>query len=1396
VYASLSRSSGPGNMAVVAASGTPSRGGGSRGGVGSRGATNKFDNLDDLLSSRSFNSREELEAALEDNPFEVLGDFQINNQVRSIVMDQLWDMTPKQQAMVLPLNLRFEGNVAEALVAMQRQINEIRQREAASRYITDLFRKVKLAIWGPRRWAKLFIGIARRFEADMTRYREQLFTAVALDDLHAVRLLKDRIPPMLWLWWAYDLDLTGLAGRRYRPEMLRLLPELQGKEYTTADEAQMFRDALTARLPPGSRQAILEGQMSQSYISLVRKAMLKNTEIDLAKLEEKLSHASAGPWRTQAVPACGINYGDRGDYAGWCALHFVAHASAAPTTCVKAARMLLTARADPDVGDVAGTTPLHAAAFRNNIAAVRLLLKVGASVEAQDQQGCTALLIAARSRHTSVVLELMLWALPPDQHARFVTSPQERRWKLLSPVTGAKLLHEVSDGNQRRAQQLVQVGDSYGRAYIHFTDSRGRCPLHHAVLSLHNDLECIEMIRLLVALSAYVDFCDMNGEAPLHYAARAGRHQVIRHLMRLHAHPGLKDKTGRTPLMLAALGADESPVAPKYSGVLVNEGCDLDTFETLLRWNGAGTAPGVVIRQPMPGPSGDKVREMLDISKGGIPEGASPEFIPTQEAALAKARALLELAFDDQHIFDGEGRINRGDRLQLFRIIYRVDPNNMSVEKRTRLLWISISEPLVRMYYANILEPRLVELLQYILLTAYGPRGMAFATLVVLGQEGRQMKPTWEAILEALKPGQLKERIHEIFQLCFRGPNPKHTKWVGAAWDREGYPREPDSIPWEGLHYVEEETAMVLKSGPSSGIEAFQRNDLPVFLQAADVRYAAQSNTKQTPHRAEHFQLSHRLYVDEATGALAFHASRVRTIGERLICPLLQEAIDGLEKEAASQRSVANRDFLRYLLEQAVPPTSAAFDWREAFVEAWQAVRANAVAAVWRIPRGLEALTQRSWENAGAGDTPPTQAKLLTEEDRSWLLKQQTAKAFVELWRAKAIEDTEDFTSIVVTLADETSVQCAEGGNFYTPPPLGTGVEVGSIVVVAAMRTHCELNGLQGRVIEHHAETNTFAVALSENHRIICLSPDNLQRVQELGQGNKLSAAKKKMIFAKRFWHATYGMLLWGRAVQLQPHFAKELRKVLGQGAQIRGPRLRPRADVLVGPMDPPPSHLNITPLEAELEKLEGPDQFADLLKAEVLCPDTASFAHVWAALCHASQHSGDLRAKRLLMRQRSTMKRVSTESTFAAGAPEDEDDDDSSSSGTGDEWEEEVKNEGQGLELDPSIAARKVRKTKWITTMTILHVHVDRDWEKVFPRCAGIMLTMCLALQELGPMSPPPIKILAQVELLFTSTLEARYLAEVFQLDPAVDRPATMQTERWDPLKSRRRRPVHGTML
>ena len=43
------------------------------------------------------------------------------------------------------------------------------------------------------------------------------------------------------------------------------------------------------------------------------------------------------------------------------------------------------------------------------------------------------------------------------------------------------------------------------------------------------------------------------------------------------------------------------------------------------------------------------------------------------DCILARCRALAELGFDDQTIIDKEGRVNRGDRIQLFHYLFKKD---------------------------------------------------------------------------------------------------------------------------------------------------------------------------------------------------------------------------------------------------------------------------------------------------------------------------------------------------------------------------------------------------------------------------------------------------------------------------------------------------------------------------------------------------------------------------------------------------------------------------------------------------------------------------------------------------------------------------------------------------
>lgn len=73
---------------------------------------------------------------------------------------------------------------------------------------------------------------------------------------------------------------------------------------------------------------------------------------------------------------------------------------------MEATEFLLSNKQDPNAQDVSGITPIMLAAERDRAAAMRMLLKFGASVEAADRSGCTALHFAAAagSNETTTIL--------------------------------------------------------------------------------------------------------------------------------------------------------------------------------------------------------------------------------------------------------------------------------------------------------------------------------------------------------------------------------------------------------------------------------------------------------------------------------------------------------------------------------------------------------------------------------------------------------------------------------------------------------------------------------------------------------------------------------------------------------------------------------------------------------------------------------------------------------------------------------------------------------------------------------------------------------------------------------------------------------------------------------
>lgn len=191
-------------------------------------------------------------------------------------------------------------------------------------------------------------------------------------------------------------------------------------------------------------------------------------------------------------------------------------------------RTLISSRADLNVTDDLGRTPMIYAAEQGYEPIVRALAEAGASLNVQDGRGRTALLAAAEQGHLPVVLTLI----------------RERADTGLTADGKTALHHAVEKENPQIADALLAAGG----ADPNIKDRRSRTPLMHAAW-LGNPW----LTDLLTRMDADTALTDRRKRTALHYAARNGDPLVATFLIRAGANLNAKGGNNEeTPLMFAA----------------------------------------------------------------------------------------------------------------------------------------------------------------------------------------------------------------------------------------------------------------------------------------------------------------------------------------------------------------------------------------------------------------------------------------------------------------------------------------------------------------------------------------------------------------------------------------------------------------------------------------------------------------------------------------------------------------------------------------------------------------------------------------------------------------------------------------------------------------------------
>ncbi len=197
---------------------------------------------------------------------------------------------------------------------------------------------------------------------------------------------------------------------------------------------------------------------------------------------------------------------------------------------------LLALGADPSARNDYGSTPLSEAAVVGDAAVVQRLLEAGASVEAANADGQTALMIIARTSNLPVATLLLRHGANPNAH---------ERWR-----GQTALMWAAAEGQPEMVRLLVR----------HHADVNARSELTHFVRQ--------------VSAEPRMQARPSGGLTPLLYAARKGCLGCVRYLIAGGADVNLTDPDGVTPLLLAVLNLHFDVAA-----YLVQRGADVNKWD-------------------------------------------------------------------------------------------------------------------------------------------------------------------------------------------------------------------------------------------------------------------------------------------------------------------------------------------------------------------------------------------------------------------------------------------------------------------------------------------------------------------------------------------------------------------------------------------------------------------------------------------------------------------------------------------------------------------------------------------------------------------------------------------------------------------------------------------------
>ncbi|XP_076865963.1 transient receptor potential cation channel, subfamily N, member 1 [Brachyhypopomus gauderio] len=303
-----------------------------------------------------------------------------------------------------------------------------------------------------------------------------------------------------------------------------------------------LKKGVPLHMPNKSGAVCLHAAAKRGHAAVVKSLLLKGAHVDavtkdgLAALHVAVEHCKP------AVVQILLGFGARVQLRGGKALETPLHIAARVKEGEKVAEMLLKSGADVNAEQENGETAMHVAARHGGLQMMRALTEEGADLTWRSKAGESPLHVAVRHCHAHMVESI------------------------LNSLTNER--------SREEAELCVQQENQNGETALHLAAELRKD-------ALHGDEEDVLIIRTLMEYNADITAATRDaGETPLHYCARVGNHAVLREMLenvasgRLQTAINKHSENGRSPLLLAAERGHTAVVR-----VLLENGARVDVFD-------------------------------------------------------------------------------------------------------------------------------------------------------------------------------------------------------------------------------------------------------------------------------------------------------------------------------------------------------------------------------------------------------------------------------------------------------------------------------------------------------------------------------------------------------------------------------------------------------------------------------------------------------------------------------------------------------------------------------------------------------------------------------------------------------------------------------------------------